>query len=114
MNAINKTSLSPNEQIALKTSYLKKNEINSYNHKKTKSGHILDVKTSITTLNPTQTKTKISNKLFDSNKVTTVKLNAAKGIPIKNFNEVLKVNSKGIANSDRSYVCKVDPMNKIK
>lgn len=119
INYINKSSLSPGIQAAIKNNYVStKGVITGYNHKKTKSGNFFDIKSSINGVKPTQVKSTLNTgtKIFDSHKATinTKTTSSSKGIPIKNFNEVLKANSRGIANSERLHVSKIDKVGKFK
>jgi hypothetical protein len=137
----NKSSLSPNAKLT--NNFITNNNpgITSYIHKKTNStntNHLLDLKSSLmsnfksSNFIGTSTGTIIKEennfireqpKIFDANKLSVVtnssntgnKFNPTKGFPIKNFNEVLKIGTVvSNSNSDRTYMKKMDRLNKMK
>jgi hypothetical protein len=141
----NKTSLSP--ESTGKLFHIKNNFNNSntqlYNHKKTNSNHLLDMKTKAAPFKPVMKqvvekeinlekfdkfdkiekiekinvskKTEKENMGVTTGAVSTLKLSLQpKGIPIKNFNEILmrQTSIKKGSNSDRSQVKKSDRSSK--
>ncbi len=128
----NKTSLSPNTKFAIQPQNL-----NSLMHKKNNSNHVLEVKNRISTIKTSQINTKnglekqfnlnkdirtIESSAGSSNKNSAVVINSksvvkiqTKGIPIKNFNDVLmkQAGSNTNSNSDRTHLKKSDRMSKI-
>ena len=128
----NKTSLSPNTKFTIQSQNL-----NSISHKKNNSNHVLEVKNRISSIKPSQINTKnglerqlhfnkdirtIESSAGSLNKNSAVVINSqsvvkmqTKGIPIKNFNEVVmkQAGSSKNSNSDRSHLKKSDRMSKI-
>jgi hypothetical protein len=128
----NKTSLSPNTKFTIQPQNL-----NSLMHKKNNSNHVLEVKNRISTIKTSQINPEnglekqfnlnkdirtIESSAGTSNKNSAVVINSksvvkmqTKGIPIKNFNEVLikQAGSNKNSNSDRTHLKKSDRMSKI-